>query len=114
MSTTTGSTNIPVLTTATFDEAIGAAELPVLVDVWAQWCPPCKALEPVLASIAAEHRDDLQMFKLDGDENPEIMSRFGVMSLPTMLVFKDGELVKRLVGAKGRGHLLQELADVLS
>ncbi len=105
---------LPTLTAHSFDEEIGASPCPVLVDVWAEWCPPCKALEPALAAIAAEHPDHLRVFKLNGDEHPEVATRFGVMGLPTMLVFRDGELVKRLVGAKGKGVLLEELAEFLA
>ena len=109
----TTTATIEQLTTATFDEAIAGSPLPVVVDVWAEWCPPCHTLEPILGAIAAEHADRLRVFKLNGDDHPEISRRFGVMSLPTMLVFRDGQLVNRLVGARGKGRLLEDLADVL-
>ena len=101
------------VTTATFDELVGAAPVPVVVDFWADWCPPCHAVAPVLAAIADDHPEDLRVLSLDTDAHPEIARRFGVMSLPTLLVFDGGDLVKRLVGARGRNHLLAELADVL-
>ena len=101
------------LTTATFDEAINGADLPVVVDVWAAWCQPCTMLEPVLASIAEDHADRMRVLALDADEHPDITRRYGVMAMPTLLVFVEGELVHRVVGAKGKGQLLQELAAIL-
>ena len=104
---------IEALTTATFDEAVVGSSVPVLVDVWAEWCPPCKALDPILEAIADEQRDHLRVVSINSDEHPAISARYGVMSLPTMLIFRDGELVGRLVGARGKGRLLQDLEDVL-
>jgi thioredoxin 1 len=101
------------LTTATFDEAVAGADVPVVVDLWAEWCPPCHALAPVLDQIAAEHPDEVRIAKVDVDAHPDIARRFEVMSFPTLLVFDGGRLVQRLVGARGKGHLLAELADVL-
>lgn len=101
------------LTSATFDEAINAADVPVVVDVWAEWCHPCTMLEPVLASIAEDHAGRIEVRSLDADAHPDITRRFGVMAMPTLLVFDHGELVHRVVGAKGKGPLLQELASVL-
>jgi thioredoxin 1 len=101
------------LTATTFDEAVGAATVPVVVDLWAEWCPPCHALAPVLDQIATEHADRLRIFKVDVDAHPEVARRFDVMSFPTLLVFDGGRLVRRLVGARGKGHLLAELADVI-
>jgi thioredoxin 1 len=101
------------LTETTFDEVIGASDRPVLVEFGAEWCPPCKVLEPVLDSVVADHADELVLYKIDSDEHPELSARFAVSSVPTMLVFKDGVLVKRIVGARGKRHLLEELSDVL-
>jgi thioredoxin 1 len=101
------------LTAATFDEAVANAGVPVVVDLWAEWCPPCHALAPVLDQIAAEHPDELRIVKVDVDAHPEIARRFDAMSLPTLLVFDAGRIMRRLVGARGKGHLLAELADVL-
>jgi thioredoxin 1 len=106
-------TTIPSLTSETFDEEVLGSELPVVVDVWAEWCQPCQALEPVLQSIADEHRHQLRVFKLNGDDHPEVIARFGVLGLPTLLVFDGGELVQRIVGAKPKRRLLEELAGVL-
>ena len=106
-------TTFTPLTSATFDEAINGSDVPVVVDVWAEWCQPCKMLEPVLASIADDHPDRIAVRSLDADEHPDITRRYGVMAMPTLLVFDRGELVHRVVGAKGKGQLLQELAGVL-
>ncbi len=99
------------LSATTFDEEIAASSQTVVVDFWAEWCAPCKMIAPILDEIAAEHPDSLRIAKLNVDDHPDIGRRYQVMSIPTLLVFKDGELVKRLVGAKGKSQLLTELAE---
>src|SRR5438132_791092 len=98
------------LTDATFDEEIGAASEAVIVDFWAEWCGPCKMISPILEEIASEHVGKVRVAKLNVDDNPDAARRFDVMSIPTLIVFRDGQPVKRMVGAKGKGQLLQELA----
>src|SRR4051812_43618873 len=105
--------NITTLSDSTFNEEIASADLPVLVDFWAEWCGPCKMIAPILEEIDAEHGGKLQIRKLNVDDNPNVARQHQVMSIPTLIVFKDGEPVKRLIGAKGKGQLLQELEEFL-
>ncbi len=105
--------NISTLTDSSFDEEIKGADVPVLVDFWAEWCGPCKMIAPVLEEIADENAGKIRIAKLNVDENLEISRRFQVMSIPTLILFKDGEPQVRLVGAKGKGQLLQELGAFL-
>ena len=101
------------LTDATFDEEVAGSELPMVVDFWAEWCGPCRLVAPILDEIATEHADRLKVAKLNVDDSPLVARRFEVMSIPTMIVFQGGVPTKRLVGAKGKGQLLAELAEVL-
>ena len=101
------------LTDQTFDETIKSATEPVLVDFWAEWCGPCKMVAPVLDEIATDQDGKLLIGKINIDENLELARRFEVMSIPTMILFKDGEPQVRIIGAKGKGQLLQELHPYL-
>jgi thioredoxin 1 len=104
---------ITTLTDSTFDEIVNSAELPVIVDFWAEWCGPCKMIAPILEDIAAEQAGNLTIAKVNVDENPDIARRFSVMSIPTLMVFSGGELKKRLVGARGKSQLLEEFDEFL-
>jgi thioredoxin len=102
-----------ILSASTFDDAISSSDEPILVDFWAEWCGPCKMIAPILAEIATENEGKLKIAKLNVDESPEVAQRFGVMSIPTMIVFKDGQPAKRLVGAKPKAALLDDLAEFI-
>ncbi len=103
-----------MLTEQNFDEEIKGSDLPVLVDFWAEWCGPCKMIAPVLDDIAKDHPGKLRIAKLNIDEQLELSRRFDVMSIPTLILFKDGEAQLRIIGAKGKGQLLQELRPFLA
>jgi thioredoxin 1 len=102
-----------ILSASTFDDEISSSDQPILVDFWAEWCGPCKMIAPILAEIATENEGKLKIAKLNVDESPEVAQRFGVMSIPTMIVFKDGQPAKRLVGAKPKAALLDDLAEFI-
>ena len=102
------------LTSATFDETVSGSDVPVLVDFWAEWCGPCKMIAPVLEELAGEYPEQISITKLNVDENPDIAMRYSVMSIPTLLVLQDGDVKKKIVGAKGKGALLQELDEFLT
>ncbi len=101
------------LTDATFDETIQASSKPIVVDFWADWCGPCKMIAPILAEIATEEHENITVAKLNVDDNPNIAMRYQVQSIPTLLVFQNGTLAKRMVGAKGKGQMLRELSEFL-
>ena len=107
------SEKIVTLSDATFDEHVKSSDVPVLVDFWAEWCGPCKMISPVLEEIAEEQAGKIQIGKLNIDDNLEVTRRFDVMSIPTLILFKDGEPEVRLIGAKPKGQLLQEIAQYL-
>ena len=107
------STRMTTLSDATFDEHVKAADTPVLVDFWAEWCGPCKLISPVLEEIAEEQSGKVQIAKLNIDENLDVTRRYEVMSIPTLILFKDGEAVARIVGARGKAQLLQEISAYL-
>jgi len=102
------------VTDATFEREVVGSEIPVVVDFWAPWCKPCRAIEPILEALAAEHEGRIRFVRVNVDDNPERASRYGVLSLPTVLVFAGGELRETVVGARPRGHFERALAPVLA
>ncbi|MEV6901259.1 thioredoxin [Amycolatopsis sp. NPDC051372] len=100
-------------TDATFAADVLDHDKPVLVDFWAEWCPPCRMIAPVLAEIAAERADSLTVRQIDTDLNPETARKYQVMSLPTLILFRGGEPVHTIVGARSKARLLAELDNVL-
>ncbi len=100
------------VTDASFADDVLMSDKPVIVDFWAEWCGPCKMVAPILEEIAAEN-DGIVIAKLNVDENPQTAASYGITSIPTMNVFKGGQVVKTIIGAKPKAALLADLADFL-
>lgn len=107
------SEHVVAVTESTFHEVLGAATVPVVVDFWAEWCTPCKMIAPILDEIASDHDGKILIAKLNVDENPNLARDYDVMSIPTLIVFRGFEIQKRLVGAKAKPQLVEELAEFL-
>lgn len=101
------------VTDSTFESEVLKSGKPVLVDYWAEWCGPCRQVAPVLEEIASEHSSKIDIVKLNVDENPEVVRTYGILNIPTLTVFKDGQVVKEIVGAKPKAALLRELDEFL-
>jgi len=99
----------PLSSASQFDSEVLQSPRPVLVDVYADWCPPCRALSPVIDDLAASSGDRFDVVKLNSDELPEIAGRYGVTALPTVLIFVDGEVVETSVGVQSKAHYLNRL-----
>jgi thioredoxin 1 len=102
------------VTDATFADEVLGSELPVLVDFWAEWCPPCHRLSPVLDELAVEYEGRARIVKIDSDANPETVRAYGVMSMPTLSLFRNGELVSQVVGARPRSQLRAQIDGALT
>jgi thioredoxin 1 len=100
------------LTTQSFDQAI-QSDKPILVDFWAEWCAPCRMIAPILEDLSVEKQDKLAIGKLNVDEHPSVAQKLGIMSIPTLMVFKNGKAIKTLVGYMSKQDMLNKLADVL-
>ena len=97
------------VTDADFEERVLGSDSVVLVDFWAEWCVPCHMVSPVVEEIGRDKGEALQVAKLNIDDNPDVTRRFGVMSIPTLMLFKDGEEIACVVGARGKDALLKEI-----
>ena len=95
-----------------FDEAINSSDTPILVDFWAEWCGPCKMIAPILEEIASEH-EGIKIAKVNVDESPDLARRYEIMSIPALIVFENGLPAKKLIGAKPKGALLEEIGEFL-
>ncbi|MGW6240635.1 thioredoxin [Streptomyces sp. NPDC055094] len=104
---------VDAVTDTDFDEEVLKAGLPVLVEFTADWCGPCRQLAPVLSAVAGEQAGRLKVVQLDVDSNPKVTARYGVLAMPTLMVFRAGEPVKSMVGARPKRKLLQELEEVV-
>ena len=107
------SDKIITLTDQNFQEEIKASDLPILVDFWAEWCAPCRMIAPMLEEIAEEYAGRLRVGKLNVDQNRSMAAQFGVMSIPTLILFKDGQIVEQMIGAQPKENLVRVLESAL-
>lgn len=102
------------ITEGDFEEVVLQSELPVLVDFWAEWCGPCKIIGPVVEELAADYDGQLVVGKVDVDSAGELAGKYGIRSIPSLLIFKDGEVVDTIVGAQGKSSIAKKIDAVLS
>jgi thioredoxin 1 len=102
------------VTDASFDDDVLKSDIPVLVDFWAVWCAPCRMIAPIVEELAAEKEGTLKVAKVDVDNNPEIAMKFGIRSIPTLLIFKNGQVVDQMIGAVAKAMIESKLEKVLA
>jgi thioredoxin 1 len=101
------------ITDANFAAEVEGSDIPVLVDFWAPWCGPCKMIAPIVEEIATEYQGKLKVGKLNTDDNTQVATKFGIMSIPTLMIFKGGEVVERIVGAQAKDSLTTKIDSVI-
>lgn len=102
------------VTDATFDAEVIKSPIPVLVDYWAVWCGPCRMQDPILEEMAKEYEGKIKIAKLNVDENPNVAGKYGIMSIPTLLLFKNGQIAKQWIGVQSKETLTAEFNKVIS
>ena len=101
------------ITKSNFEKEVISSEILVVLDFWATWCGPCRMLSPVLDGLAAEYRDRVRFCKVNVDDEPELSARFGIASIPTLIFFKNGEILKKTVGYREKDELEETLKELL-
>lgn len=101
------------VTDETFDKEIIESDLPVMVDFWAEWCGPCRMVSPVVEELAGEYKGKIKVAKMDVDKNRQTPAKFGIRNIPTLILFKGGEVAQTIIGAQPKSHIEEELKKVL-
>lgn len=105
--------NLPQVTDSTFEKEVLQSDLPTLVDFWATWCAPCNMVAPILEELSKEYEGRLKVVKLDVDSNPQTAAKYGIFSIPSILLFKEGKVATQIIGAVPKKHFVEKLAAFL-